>query len=76
MEVTSGYEAGDSAAHERRQTKQRPMDMSRGRDLLGGIDEPLRARPEIDAGGSKRFPASPLSSSFVNSMLATHAASI
>ena len=26
MEVTSGWEAGDSAAHERRPTKQRPMD--------------------------------------------------
>ena len=45
-------------------------------DVLGGIDEPLRARPEIDAGDSKRFPASSLPSSFVNSRLATHTAII
>ena len=42
--------------------------------VLGGIDEELTARPEIDAGGSKRFPASSLPSSFVNSRLATCAA--
>ena len=130
MEVTSGCEAGDCAAHERRPTKPCPTDISRGlvplsrdcewltlalppavcvarrlratsmrppralpaggtsftsthhnpwkavRDGLGGLDEALRAHPELDEGGSKRFPASSLPSSFVNSRLATCAANL
>ena len=48
----------------------------RALDVLGGIDEPLRARPKIDAGGSKRFPASSLPPSRVNSRFATCAANI
>ena len=35
MEGTSGWEAGDCAAHERRQTKQRPMSVAAKVDLTG-----------------------------------------